>query len=82
MPMDSSHASSQSTEALLALLALPSTSAAARASNLDALTNSKPTSMANMVMPSKEIATTAPIVSPGIIWWATMAHATNNSCHI
>uniref|UniRef100_A0A915I7U8 Uncharacterized protein n=1 Tax=Romanomermis culicivorax TaxID=13658 RepID=A0A915I7U8_ROMCU len=66
-PTDSSHTSSQSSEVPLALLALPSTSASTMASNLDMRANSQPTSTANMVMPSKEIATATPIVSPIII---------------
>uniref|UniRef100_A0A915I926 Uncharacterized protein n=1 Tax=Romanomermis culicivorax TaxID=13658 RepID=A0A915I926_ROMCU len=66
-PMDSSCASSQSSKVPLALLALPSTSAAAMVSNLDARASNQPTSTTNMLMPSKEIVSATPIVSPGIV---------------
>uniref|UniRef100_A0A915J210 Vitellogenin n=1 Tax=Romanomermis culicivorax TaxID=13658 RepID=A0A915J210_ROMCU len=40
------------------------------------------TSTANMVMPSKEIASALPILSPRIIWSAATAHVVDDPCHI
>uniref|UniRef100_A0A915IQ69 Uncharacterized protein n=1 Tax=Romanomermis culicivorax TaxID=13658 RepID=A0A915IQ69_ROMCU len=65
-PTDSSPTSSQSSEVLLALPALLSTSTAT-AGNLDARASTQPTFTTNMVKPSKEIASAAPIISPGIV---------------
>uniref|UniRef100_A0A915JXC3 Uncharacterized protein n=1 Tax=Romanomermis culicivorax TaxID=13658 RepID=A0A915JXC3_ROMCU len=63
-PTDSSRASSQSSELQLALPALtPPTAASTPALEPCAINQS--TSAANMVIPSKEIASAAPIVSPG-----------------
>uniref|UniRef100_A0A915IYL3 Uncharacterized protein n=1 Tax=Romanomermis culicivorax TaxID=13658 RepID=A0A915IYL3_ROMCU len=80
-PMDSSHASFQSLEILLALPALPSTSAI-MVNMLDAHSNVQTTSTANMVMPSNKIASATSIISTGIVWWAAMAHAADDPCHI
>uniref|UniRef100_A0A915JKV6 Uncharacterized protein n=1 Tax=Romanomermis culicivorax TaxID=13658 RepID=A0A915JKV6_ROMCU len=65
-PTDSFGTSSQSSQVPLALPALPSTSAAP-AGNLDTGTGTQPTSTANMVIPSKEIASTTLILSRGIV---------------
>uniref|UniRef100_A0A915JRT7 Uncharacterized protein n=1 Tax=Romanomermis culicivorax TaxID=13658 RepID=A0A915JRT7_ROMCU len=35
-----------------------------------------------MVIPSKEIASAAPIISPGIICWNATSQASHNPCHI
>uniref|UniRef100_A0A915KB54 Uncharacterized protein n=1 Tax=Romanomermis culicivorax TaxID=13658 RepID=A0A915KB54_ROMCU len=59
-PTDSSRASSQSLEIQLALPALPS-SAMVTANTLDMRALNQSTSAANMVIPSKEIASAAPI---------------------
>uniref|UniRef100_A0A915HVY0 Uncharacterized protein n=1 Tax=Romanomermis culicivorax TaxID=13658 RepID=A0A915HVY0_ROMCU len=59
-PTDSSHTSSQSSELLLALPALPSSSTIS-ATTLDTCALNQSTSAANMVIPSKEIASSAPI---------------------
>uniref|UniRef100_A0A915HVD6 Reverse transcriptase/retrotransposon-derived protein RNase H-like domain-containing protein n=1 Tax=Romanomermis culicivorax TaxID=13658 RepID=A0A915HVD6_ROMCU len=40
------------------------------------------TSAANMVIPSKEIASAAPITSPRIVCWNTTGHAFRDPCHI
>uniref|UniRef100_A0A915J2S2 Uncharacterized protein n=1 Tax=Romanomermis culicivorax TaxID=13658 RepID=A0A915J2S2_ROMCU len=64
-PTDSTQGSSKSSEVPLALPALPSPSAAP-AGSPDARIGTQPTSTANMVKPSKEIASATPIVSPGI----------------
>uniref|UniRef100_A0A915K1S1 RNA-directed DNA polymerase n=1 Tax=Romanomermis culicivorax TaxID=13658 RepID=A0A915K1S1_ROMCU len=80
-PTDSSRASSQSSELLLALLALPSISAAPR-SGPDMGIDTQPTSTTNMVIPSKEIASATPIVSPGIVHWNGTTHTSNDLCHI
>uniref|UniRef100_A0A915IVE2 Uncharacterized protein n=1 Tax=Romanomermis culicivorax TaxID=13658 RepID=A0A915IVE2_ROMCU len=80
-PMDSLCASSQSSELLLTLLALPSTSNAST-TNLDTRTLDQSTSAPNMVIPSKEIASAAPIVSPGIVCWNATCHASHDPCHI
>uniref|UniRef100_A0A915K4C4 Uncharacterized protein n=1 Tax=Romanomermis culicivorax TaxID=13658 RepID=A0A915K4C4_ROMCU len=80
-PTDSSCISSQSSELPLALPALPSTSPVP-ATGLDARTSSPSTSTANMVIPSKEIASAAPIISPGIVCWNGTTHASHNLCHI
>uniref|UniRef100_A0A915HJ05 Uncharacterized protein n=1 Tax=Romanomermis culicivorax TaxID=13658 RepID=A0A915HJ05_ROMCU len=82
MPLDSSHADSQSSEILLALPALPSTSTTAMVSALDAQASAQPTSTTNMVMLSKEIASVAPIVSPWIVQWAASSHTADAPCHI
>uniref|UniRef100_A0A915L5G8 Peptidase A2 domain-containing protein n=1 Tax=Romanomermis culicivorax TaxID=13658 RepID=A0A915L5G8_ROMCU len=65
-PTDSSRTSSQSSELPLALPALPSSSAIS-ATALDTRTLNQSTSTTNMVIPSKEIASSTPIMSPGII---------------
>uniref|UniRef100_A0A915JXP3 Uncharacterized protein n=1 Tax=Romanomermis culicivorax TaxID=13658 RepID=A0A915JXP3_ROMCU len=62
MPMDSSSASYQSSELQLALQALPS-STTVLTTALDTPAISQSTSAANMVIPSKEIASAAPIVT-------------------
>uniref|UniRef100_A0A915KVV5 Uncharacterized protein n=1 Tax=Romanomermis culicivorax TaxID=13658 RepID=A0A915KVV5_ROMCU len=80
-PMDLLGNSSQSSEVPLALPALPSTSAAP-AGNLDTGTGTQPMSTANMVIPSKEIASTTLIISLGIVGWAATTQAVNNPCHI
>uniref|UniRef100_A0A915K0Z2 Uncharacterized protein n=1 Tax=Romanomermis culicivorax TaxID=13658 RepID=A0A915K0Z2_ROMCU len=81
MPTDSSCASSQSSELQLALPALPpSTTVSTTTPDMSAINQS--TSAANMVIPSKEIASTAPIVSPGIVCWNAIGHAFQDPCHI
>uniref|UniRef100_A0A915HSL0 Peptidase A2 domain-containing protein n=1 Tax=Romanomermis culicivorax TaxID=13658 RepID=A0A915HSL0_ROMCU len=74
-------ASSQSSELLLTLPALPSTSNAST-TNLDMRTLDQSTSAPNMIIPSKEIASVAPIVSPGIVCWNATCHASHDPCHI
>uniref|UniRef100_A0A915I1J2 Uncharacterized protein n=1 Tax=Romanomermis culicivorax TaxID=13658 RepID=A0A915I1J2_ROMCU len=64
-PTDSSHASSQFSQLLLPLPALPSSSTIS-ATTLDRGASNQSISAANMVIPSKEIASAALIVSPGI----------------
>uniref|UniRef100_A0A915L2K4 Peptidase A2 domain-containing protein n=1 Tax=Romanomermis culicivorax TaxID=13658 RepID=A0A915L2K4_ROMCU len=81
MPTDSSRTSLQSSELPLVLPALPLTSTVS-ATNLEAGTISQSTSAANMVIPSKEIASATPIISPGIISWNATAHASYDLCHI
>uniref|UniRef100_A0A915K7L3 Uncharacterized protein n=1 Tax=Romanomermis culicivorax TaxID=13658 RepID=A0A915K7L3_ROMCU len=80
-PTDSSRASSQSSELQLALPALPS-SAIVTANTLDTRALNQSTSAANMVIPSKEIASAPPIVSPRIICWKASGHAFPDVCHI
>uniref|UniRef100_A0A915KTX2 Uncharacterized protein n=1 Tax=Romanomermis culicivorax TaxID=13658 RepID=A0A915KTX2_ROMCU len=80
-PTDSSHASSQSSELQLALPALPS-STTGYATTLDTRALNQSTSAANMVIPSKEIASAAPILSPGIVCWNATGHAFPDPCHI
>uniref|UniRef100_A0A915JU27 Uncharacterized protein n=1 Tax=Romanomermis culicivorax TaxID=13658 RepID=A0A915JU27_ROMCU len=65
-PTDSSCASSQSSELQLALPALPS-SAIVTTNTLDMRVLNQSTSAANMVIPSKETASAAPIMSPGMV---------------
>uniref|UniRef100_A0A915JLA0 Peptidase A2 domain-containing protein n=1 Tax=Romanomermis culicivorax TaxID=13658 RepID=A0A915JLA0_ROMCU len=80
-PMDSSRASSQSSELPLGLPALPSTSNASTTnSNMQVLNQS--TFTANMVIPSKERASAAPIISPGMACWNATSHASHDPCHI
>uniref|UniRef100_A0A915I3E0 Reverse transcriptase/retrotransposon-derived protein RNase H-like domain-containing protein n=1 Tax=Romanomermis culicivorax TaxID=13658 RepID=A0A915I3E0_ROMCU len=81
MPMDSSRASSQSSELQLALPALPST-ATVTAIALDTRAINQSTSTANMLILSKEIAFAAPIVSPGMVCWNATDHAFRDPCHI
>uniref|UniRef100_A0A915KQU7 Uncharacterized protein n=1 Tax=Romanomermis culicivorax TaxID=13658 RepID=A0A915KQU7_ROMCU len=81
MPTDSSRASSQSSELQLALPALPS-SAIVTANTLDMHALNQSTFAANMVIPSKEIVSAAPIMSPGIVCWNTTGHAFRDPCHI
>uniref|UniRef100_A0A915INZ9 Peptidase A2 domain-containing protein n=1 Tax=Romanomermis culicivorax TaxID=13658 RepID=A0A915INZ9_ROMCU len=80
-PMDSSPASSRSLELPLALPTLPSSSTVS-ATTLDMCALIQSTSAANMVIPSKEIVSATPIVSPGIIFWNATSHASNDHCHI
>uniref|UniRef100_A0A915L9Y7 Uncharacterized protein n=1 Tax=Romanomermis culicivorax TaxID=13658 RepID=A0A915L9Y7_ROMCU len=80
-PTDSSHASSQSSKLQLVLPALPS-SAMVTVNTPDTCALNQSTSAANMVIPSKEIASTAPIMSPGIVCWNTTGHAFGDPCHI
>uniref|UniRef100_A0A915KUX7 Peptidase A2 domain-containing protein n=1 Tax=Romanomermis culicivorax TaxID=13658 RepID=A0A915KUX7_ROMCU len=80
-PTDSSGASSQSSELQLALLALPS-STMVTANTLDMRVLNQSTSTANIVIPSKEIASAAPILSHGIICWNATSHAFQDPCHI
>uniref|UniRef100_A0A915JJD2 Secreted protein n=1 Tax=Romanomermis culicivorax TaxID=13658 RepID=A0A915JJD2_ROMCU len=81
MPRDSSRASSQSSELQLALLPLPS-SMTVSTTALDMCAINHSTSAANMVIPSKEIASAAPIVSPSIVCWSATGHAFRDPCHI
>uniref|UniRef100_A0A915JG61 Peptidase A2 domain-containing protein n=1 Tax=Romanomermis culicivorax TaxID=13658 RepID=A0A915JG61_ROMCU len=74
-------ASLQSSELPLKLLALPSTSTAS-ATNSDMRTLNQSTLARNMVIPSKKIATTTPIISPGIVCWNVTTHASKDPCHI
>uniref|UniRef100_A0A915K4L1 Uncharacterized protein n=1 Tax=Romanomermis culicivorax TaxID=13658 RepID=A0A915K4L1_ROMCU len=81
MPTDCSSASSQSSELQLALPALPpSTTVSTTALDKGAINQS--TSAANMVIPSKEIASTALIVSLGIVCWKATSRAFQDPCHI
>uniref|UniRef100_A0A915KEW1 Peptidase A2 domain-containing protein n=1 Tax=Romanomermis culicivorax TaxID=13658 RepID=A0A915KEW1_ROMCU len=80
-PTDSSRTSSQSSELQLALLTLPSSSIVPPTA-LDTRGLNQSTSAANMVIPSKEIASAALIVSPGIICWKATRHVFRDSCHI
>uniref|UniRef100_A0A915IZD6 Uncharacterized protein n=1 Tax=Romanomermis culicivorax TaxID=13658 RepID=A0A915IZD6_ROMCU len=80
-PTDSSRASSQSSELQLALPALPpSTTVSTTALDMCAINQS--TSATNMVIPSKEIASAAPIVRPGIVCWNPTGRAFQDPCHI
>uniref|UniRef100_A0A915L845 Peptidase A2 domain-containing protein n=1 Tax=Romanomermis culicivorax TaxID=13658 RepID=A0A915L845_ROMCU len=79
--MDSSRASSQSSELQLALPALPS-SAIVTPNTPDTRVLNPSTSATNMVILSKEIASAAPIVSPGIICWNATGYAFQDFCHI
>uniref|UniRef100_A0A915HHX8 Uncharacterized protein n=1 Tax=Romanomermis culicivorax TaxID=13658 RepID=A0A915HHX8_ROMCU len=81
MPTDSSSPSSQSSELPLALPALPSSSTLPATSS-DAHTGSQSTSSTNMIIPSKEIASTPPIISPGIVCWNATTQASRDPCHI
>uniref|UniRef100_A0A915L926 Aspartic peptidase DDI1-type domain-containing protein n=1 Tax=Romanomermis culicivorax TaxID=13658 RepID=A0A915L926_ROMCU len=80
-PTDSSCTSSQSSELQLALPALPS-SATVPTNTLDPRALNQSTSVANMVIPFKEIASAAPIVSPQIVCWNATGHAFQDPCHI
>uniref|UniRef100_A0A915HQK3 Retroviral aspartyl protease n=1 Tax=Romanomermis culicivorax TaxID=13658 RepID=A0A915HQK3_ROMCU len=80
-PTDLSRASSQSSLVPFALPALPSTSPAP-AGSLDVGFGTQPMSTVNMVIPSKEIASAAPIVSPGIICWNATTHTLHDPYHI
>uniref|UniRef100_A0A915J4M1 Uncharacterized protein n=1 Tax=Romanomermis culicivorax TaxID=13658 RepID=A0A915J4M1_ROMCU len=80
MPTDSSRASSQSSELQLALPALPPSTTISR-TTLDMRTINQSTSVANMVILSKEIASAAPIVNPGIVCWNATGHAFQDPCH-
>uniref|UniRef100_A0A915L9V4 Uncharacterized protein n=1 Tax=Romanomermis culicivorax TaxID=13658 RepID=A0A915L9V4_ROMCU len=78
---DSSSASSQSSELQSALPALPPpTAVPTPALEMPAINQS--TSAANMVIPSKEIASAAPIVRPGIVCWNATGCAFQDPCHI
>uniref|UniRef100_A0A915I9Y1 Peptidase A2 domain-containing protein n=1 Tax=Romanomermis culicivorax TaxID=13658 RepID=A0A915I9Y1_ROMCU len=80
-PTDSSRASSQSFELQLALPALPSsTTVSMTALNTPEINQS--TSAVNMVIPSEEIVSAAPIVSPGIVCWNATGPFFNDPCHI
>uniref|UniRef100_A0A915ITP0 Peptidase A2 domain-containing protein n=1 Tax=Romanomermis culicivorax TaxID=13658 RepID=A0A915ITP0_ROMCU len=80
-PTDSSCASSQSSELQLVLPALtPPTAASMSAIEPGAINQS--TSAANMVIPSKEIASAALIISPGIVCWNATGWAFQDPCHI
>uniref|UniRef100_A0A915I9I7 Uncharacterized protein n=1 Tax=Romanomermis culicivorax TaxID=13658 RepID=A0A915I9I7_ROMCU len=80
-PTDSSRASSQSSELQLALLALPPSTTISTTA-LDTRATNQSTSAPNMVIPSKEIASTALIVSPGIVCWNTTGLPFQDPCHI
>uniref|UniRef100_A0A915JRM4 Uncharacterized protein n=1 Tax=Romanomermis culicivorax TaxID=13658 RepID=A0A915JRM4_ROMCU len=80
-PTDSSGTSSQSSELPLALPALPSSSTIS-ATALDTRALNQSTSAANMVIPSKEIASATLIMSPGIVCWNPTGHAFQDPCHI
>uniref|UniRef100_A0A915KNZ0 Uncharacterized protein n=1 Tax=Romanomermis culicivorax TaxID=13658 RepID=A0A915KNZ0_ROMCU len=80
-PTDSSCASSQSLKLPLALPAFLSSSTIT-ATTLDMRALNQSTSTANMVIPSKKIASAAPIVSPGIVCWNATSHASRHPCHI
>uniref|UniRef100_A0A915KAS0 Uncharacterized protein n=1 Tax=Romanomermis culicivorax TaxID=13658 RepID=A0A915KAS0_ROMCU len=80
-PTDSTHTSSQSSELPLAVPALPSSSTVT-ATTLDTHALNQSTSTTNMVIPSKEIVSAAPLVSPGIVCWNATSHAFRDSCHI
>uniref|UniRef100_A0A915L7R2 Uncharacterized protein n=1 Tax=Romanomermis culicivorax TaxID=13658 RepID=A0A915L7R2_ROMCU len=80
-PTDSLRASSQSSELQLALPALPPSTTILMTA-LDTRAINQSTSAANMVIPSKEIVSAAPIVSPGIVCWNATGRAFQDSCHI
>uniref|UniRef100_A0A915JRB5 Peptidase A2 domain-containing protein n=1 Tax=Romanomermis culicivorax TaxID=13658 RepID=A0A915JRB5_ROMCU len=80
-PMYSSRTSLQSSELPLMLPALLSTSTVS-ATNSKVCAISQTTSTANMITPSKEIASAAPIISPGIICWNATNHPSHDPCHI
>uniref|UniRef100_A0A915IFU2 Uncharacterized protein n=1 Tax=Romanomermis culicivorax TaxID=13658 RepID=A0A915IFU2_ROMCU len=79
-PTDSSPTSSQSSELQLALPALPQSSTVSTTA-LDTRAINQSTSAANMVIPSKEIASATPIVSPRK-HWNPRGHAFQDPCHI
>uniref|UniRef100_A0A915HHI9 Peptidase A2 domain-containing protein n=1 Tax=Romanomermis culicivorax TaxID=13658 RepID=A0A915HHI9_ROMCU len=72
---------SQSLELLLTLPALLSTSTIAT-TDLDMRALNQSTSATNMIIPSKEIVSAMPIVSPGIVCWNATSHASHDPCHI
>uniref|UniRef100_A0A915JYB2 Peptidase A2 domain-containing protein n=1 Tax=Romanomermis culicivorax TaxID=13658 RepID=A0A915JYB2_ROMCU len=80
-PTDSSCTSSQSSELQLGLPALLSSSTIS-VTTLDMRAPYQSTSATNMVIPSKEIASAAPIVSPEIVCWNATGHAFQDPCHI
>uniref|UniRef100_A0A915JUN0 Uncharacterized protein n=1 Tax=Romanomermis culicivorax TaxID=13658 RepID=A0A915JUN0_ROMCU len=80
-PTDSSRPSSQSSELQLALPALPPSTTISMTA-LDRWAINQSTSAANMVIPSKEIASAAPIVSPWIVCWNATSRAFQDPCHI
>uniref|UniRef100_A0A915JH53 Peptidase A2 domain-containing protein n=1 Tax=Romanomermis culicivorax TaxID=13658 RepID=A0A915JH53_ROMCU len=80
-PTDSSGTSSQSSELPLGLPALQSSSTIS-VTTLDMRALNQSTSTTNMVIPSKEIASAALIVSPGIVCWNATGHAFRDPCHI
>uniref|UniRef100_A0A915HFZ0 Uncharacterized protein n=1 Tax=Romanomermis culicivorax TaxID=13658 RepID=A0A915HFZ0_ROMCU len=80
-PTDSSRASSQSSELQLALLALPPSTTISTTA-LDTRATNQSTSAPNMVIPSKEIASAALIVSPGIVCWNATGLPFQDPCHI
>uniref|UniRef100_A0A915I090 Peptidase A2 domain-containing protein n=1 Tax=Romanomermis culicivorax TaxID=13658 RepID=A0A915I090_ROMCU len=71
----------ESSELQLALPALPPSTTVSTTA-LDTRTINQSTSPANMVIPSKEIASAAPIVSPGIVCWNATSRAFQDPCHI
>uniref|UniRef100_A0A915L6B2 Peptidase A2 domain-containing protein n=1 Tax=Romanomermis culicivorax TaxID=13658 RepID=A0A915L6B2_ROMCU len=79
--MDSSPNSSQSSGLELVLPALPS-SAIVKGNTPDTCAINQSSSAANMVIPSKEIASAAMILSPVIICWNATGHAFRDPCHI
>uniref|UniRef100_A0A915IDN7 Uncharacterized protein n=1 Tax=Romanomermis culicivorax TaxID=13658 RepID=A0A915IDN7_ROMCU len=81
MPTDSWCTSSRSLGLQLALPALPSSTTISTTA-LDTRAINQSTSITNMVIPSKEIASAAPIMSPGIICWNATGHAFRDPCHI
>uniref|UniRef100_A0A915KSW6 Uncharacterized protein n=1 Tax=Romanomermis culicivorax TaxID=13658 RepID=A0A915KSW6_ROMCU len=80
-PTDSSRTSSQSSELQLALPALPPQNAASTPA-LETRAINQLTSAANMVIPFKEIASPAPIVSPSIVCWNTTGRTFQDPCNI
>uniref|UniRef100_A0A915IZI4 Reverse transcriptase RNase H-like domain-containing protein n=1 Tax=Romanomermis culicivorax TaxID=13658 RepID=A0A915IZI4_ROMCU len=80
-PKDSSRASSQSSKLQLALPGLPPPMAISTPA-LETRAINQSTSAANVVIPSKEIASAAPIVSTGIVCWNTTGRAFQDPCHI
>uniref|UniRef100_A0A915K9C8 Peptidase A2 domain-containing protein n=1 Tax=Romanomermis culicivorax TaxID=13658 RepID=A0A915K9C8_ROMCU len=80
-PTDSSRNSSQSSELQLALPVLPPPTAVSTPA-LETHVINHSTSAANMVIPSKEIASAALIVSPCIVCWNATGRAFQDPCHI
>uniref|UniRef100_A0A915K511 Uncharacterized protein n=1 Tax=Romanomermis culicivorax TaxID=13658 RepID=A0A915K511_ROMCU len=80
-PTDSLHTSSQSSELQLALPALPPQTAVSTPT-LDTRAITQSTYPAYMIIPSKEIASAALIVSPRIVCWNATGCAFQDPCHI